>query len=173
MARWSAGTVLTAVVFLLFVPQACALTVERTVADEGNATYRVTLTLSDETVAGIAEFLPDGCEVLGVSLPPDQYRERGKTLFLVALVERNVTYVLAAAENPERALSGSWTDFETGKTGSIVPAGSVQPRDTPAPGEGDRDSTRKSGPAPVVSLAAAACALGAAGIISRGRRGIP
>jgi len=107
-----AGIVLVA--SLLIIPQAMATSVERAVIPMGNNTYRVVLFLTEETVAGISEYVPAGYEVSGVYVPAGQYRLDGNTLHIAMLGKGNTSYTIRGDGDPEGSIQGSWTDVEPG-----------------------------------------------------------
>ncbi|HOT02881.1 MAG TPA: hypothetical protein PK069_01725 [Methanolinea sp.] len=111
------------VVCAIMIQGAAAGTLERSIEPADHSTFRVTLTIPGDTVAGITEILPDGMEILQVSLPPHQYHVNGTTLSLAVIGEREITYLVRGSGDPTGSIRGTWTDYLSGEVGSVAEHG--------------------------------------------------
>ena len=145
------------IICAMLVQAAAAGIVERSIEPSEHSTYRVVLTLPGETVAGIIEVLPSGMEVREVSLPPDQYRVDGATLFLAVIGEREITYLVHGQEDPAGVITGTWTDYLSGNEGTVG---------------GESDGTQGQGVPPALPVSAGTPKAGASALLLLGGAGL-
>lgn len=145
------------IICAMLVQGVAAGIVERSIEPSEPSSYRVVLTLHGETVAGIIEVLPSGMEVREVSLPPDQYRVDGTTLFLAVIGEREITYLVHGQENPAGAITGTWTDYLSGEEGTVG---------------GESDGTQGQGVPPAVPVTAGTLKAGVSPLLFLGWAGL-
>jgi hypothetical protein len=156
----------------MLVQGAAAGIVERSIEPAEPTTSRVVLTLPAETVARIVEVLPPGTEVSEVSLPPDQYRVEGTTLFLAVIGEREVSYLMHGPPDSAGAIRGTWTDYLSGEEGTVGVHGDGMQGAEVSPAVPLTAVTPKAGPPLPLLLAMAGVAfVGAARCRLRGREG--
>lgn len=117
----TAGTV--CLLILILVVQASATGVyERAIIPEGDSTYRVSLQFPEGTVSGITETASSGMSYKEISLPPEQYRIEGTTLFLAIIGEREVSYLVTGKPGTPAEITGTYHDMNTGEQGNLPSA---------------------------------------------------
>lgn len=139
------------IIFIIIAPVSGAEII-RTVMKGDTNTIEVRLAIAEGSVLGITETLPDGANVTFCSLPAEQYLVSTGGLHLAVIDEKEISYTLQGGN--KGPVSGTWTDFSDGSTGTVLAQGQTTDPST-------EPSLRLT---PAVTQAAGAdvvCALGA------------
>lgn len=116
------------ILIALLAAPATAASVERTLTSSGND-LTVTLTVTDITVGGIVETIPDGCTWAGTDHPENRTRVSGQHVAFAVVGEETVRYRMQGPAEAGEEIAGTWEDLQAGESGTV---GSDGPR---TPGE--------------------------------------
>ncbi len=114
----TAGTA-SLLILILLAQVSAAGVYERAIIPEGDSTYRVSLQFPEGTVSGITETVLSGMTYKEISLPPEQYRIEGTTLFLAIIQEREVSYLVTGKPGMTAEITGTYQDIITGEKGNL------------------------------------------------------
>lgn len=111
------------ILLILVIQGTIAGSIDRSVVQVNDTTYRVMLQIPGETVAGITETLSGGMECTGVSLATGQYQIDGTTLSMAIIGEPEVSYLVRVKPGEAGEIRGTYRDMLTGEEGTLPGAG--------------------------------------------------
>jgi len=120
MKRGHLAAEVACILILILLAQASAASVyERAIIPQGDSTYRVSLQFPEGTISGITETISSGMTCKEISLPPEQYRIEGTTLFLAIIEEREVSYLVTGKPGMTAEITGTYQNMITGEKGNL------------------------------------------------------